>query len=51
MANRVECWAKRSDREEHGADASTERGLEGHVVDVLLPELQRTPHLGTGGTL
>jgi hypothetical protein len=35
--------------EERDAEASTERGLEGHVVGVLLPEAQRTPHLGTGG--
>jgi hypothetical protein len=51
MANRVEPEIQRTGTEERGADASTERRLERHVVGVLLPEAQRTPHLGTGGNL
>jgi hypothetical protein len=49
MTNRVE-WDEAHGSEERDAEASTERGLEGHVVGVLLPEAQRASHLGTGGT-
>jgi hypothetical protein len=51
MTNRVEPEIQRTRTEERGADASTERRLEGHVVGVSLPDGQRAPHLGTGGTL
>jgi hypothetical protein len=51
MTNRVEPEIQRTGMEERGADASTERRLERHVVGVWLPDRQRAPHLGTGGTL
>jgi hypothetical protein len=47
----VEPEIQRTGTEERGADASTERTLERHVVGVWLPERRHTPHLGTGGTL